>query len=118
MIAILLTPDSWLSTPKHPDTAPRIIRKQIETSMTKYTLLGPKYPNNSQNEVHKFIKNQKNTSLDLKVTFLVLPGVPGSSQCPPGRQSGGTKPAQRRLGTNELRYVCKKEKEEGNELQS
>ena len=31
----------------------------------------------------------KNPSQDPKVSFLVLPGVPGSSQGPPGCQSGG-----------------------------
>ena len=34
-----------------------------------------------------------NQCLDPKVSFLVLPGVPGSSHGPPGCQSGGTRPA-------------------------
>ena len=48
------------------------------------------------NEFHIFCcvnppKIDKNPSLDLKVFFLVLPDVPGSSQGRPGHQSGGIK---------------------------
>ena len=39
----------------------------------------------------------KNPSQDPKVSFLVLPGVPGSSQGPPGCQSGDSRFAKRQI---------------------
>ena len=40
------------------------------------------------------LRINENPSMDLKVSFLVLPNVPGSPQGPPGRQSEATKHAK------------------------
>ena len=44
---------------------------------------------------NKLIQNDR---LDFKVSSLELPSVPGSSQVPSGRQSGGTRHAKRHVG--------------------
>ena len=81
--------------PRHPDSDPKSTRKKnLETSMNKHTFFGPSYFKNSRNGVPRSSKINENPSMDLKVSFVVLPSVPRSSQGPPGRESQATEYAK------------------------
>ena len=77
VFAILLVPNAWFSNPRHPDSDPRIIRKNnLETSMTKYTFCDPRYRKSFQNGVSKSTKSRYNIKPG---TQSVLSGAP---HCP------------------------------------
>ena len=42
-------PNAWFFNPWHPDSNPKIIRKNLETSINKYTFFGLRYPTNIEN---------------------------------------------------------------------
>ena len=68
-LAIPLLANAWFSKPRHQNSVPTAIRKtNLETSMTKYTLL---------------LQGTQEQSLHLKVTFLVPPKCPRIVPEPP-----------------------------------
>ena len=76
--------NAWFFNPKHPDADPKNFRKNnLEASMKRY-MFCPRCLKGLQNEVQNLSKVNKNRSLDLKVSFVVLPSVPGLSQGPSG----------------------------------
>ncbi len=81
-------PDVQIQTPNS------LKQNALETTMHEDTYFCPRCPKSFQNGSQNRPKIYKHPSLDPKVSFLVLPGVPGSSHGPPGCQSGGTRPAK------------------------
>ena len=89
VFATPLTPNACFWSPRHPESDPKINTKcDLETSITKTLSLVQV----SQKALKKGSRNppkiDKNPSLDPKVSFLLLPGAPGSAPGPPGCQSG------------------------------
>ena len=81
--------------PGHPDSNQKpITKRSLETSITKYTCFNLTYRKSSQGGSLNPTKINRNQSLDLKVSFILLPTVPGSPQGPPRRQSEATKHAK------------------------
>ena len=102
-------PNCRCSNPRYPDSDPKIIRKKTWKQAWLNTFLWPKVPKSlPKRKSLRQLKVDINPSLDVKMSFRSLPNVPGLSQNPPGRQSGGTKYAQRQVWAPKIWYLFAK----------
>ena len=80
-------PNIQIQTQESPEKA------NLETSVNKHTFLIQGTQKAKMGSLNR-LKINKNTSLDLQVSFLVLPNLPGSPPGPARRQSEATKHAK------------------------